>query len=220
MAAALLLLLTAQAMGQTGNFVYQGQTTELSVVQMEGDTYVWELYSDEDLTINFATVPGNCPPAEAYFVSGNTGPTVTVMWLTTGIYFFKVTAYDADSCTNNSKIGKMEVLPGYSYGSFQNPEPICENDTASLTVDITGGIGPWSITYTDGTNSWMIDDIHETPYTFVPEENPVVTTTYWITSVTNGIGLITDIPSDPVILIVNPRPVTSPIYRYDPTSKK
>jgi len=216
MLVALLHLLTvAFVTGQEGNVVYQGQTSELSVEPVEGDTYFWELYTDDDITIDFATTPGNCPASEAFFVGGiNTGPTVNVTWLTPGIYFFKVTATGPDGCGNNIKIGLMTVLEGYSTAIFLETEPICEGDTATLTVEISGGVGPWSITYTDGISIWTIDDIQESPYSFTV--TPAITTDYWITSVTNGYGLVTVEDSDPVTQIVYPRPVTSPIYRYGP----
>ena len=218
MLVALLHLLTvAYAVGQGGNVVYQGQVSELGVVAVEGDTYFWELYTDENLTQDFAVVPGNCPAGEAYFVDGiDTGPIVNVMWLTPGIYFFKVTATGPDGCSNNIKIGKMTVLEGYSTAIFLETTPICEGDSLFLTVEISGGVGPWSITYTDGTTEWTINDIQDTIYTFNHVPAPTITTDFWITSVTNGYGLTTDEDSDPVTQIVYPTPNTSPIYRYEP----
>ena len=102
-----LLLALAPAMAQT--VVYQGKTTPLSVVEVPGHTYAWEIYSD--LSVDFATVPGNCPPASATFVGGNTGVNVNVQWLKTGIYFFKVTARDAANCAMNLKVGMVKVMP-------------------------------------------------------------------------------------------------------------
>ena len=102
-----MLLSLAPAMAQT--VVYQGTTTSLSVVQVAGDSYVWEIYSDPN--VNFAAVPGNCPPTSANFVGGNTGTSVVIEWLQPGIYFYKVTARDAALCTMNFKIGMFKVIP-------------------------------------------------------------------------------------------------------------
>lgn len=102
-----MLLSLAPAMAQT--VVYQGTTTPLSVAQVAGDSYVWEIFSDPN--VNFATVPGNCPPTSANFVGGNTGTSVVVEWLQPGIYFYKVTARDAALCTMNFKIGMFKVIP-------------------------------------------------------------------------------------------------------------
>src|SRR5665647_1479025 len=102
-----LLLVMAPAMAQ--NVVYQGQTTNLAVVQVPGDTYEWELYKDG--TVNFATVPGNCSDTDAKISGSKFGATVAVQWIETGIYFFKVTARNATGCTNNLKVGIVNVIP-------------------------------------------------------------------------------------------------------------
>ncbi|HEY3389807.1 MAG TPA: gliding motility-associated C-terminal domain-containing protein [Prolixibacteraceae bacterium] len=102
-----LLLALAPAMAQT--VVYKGKTIPLSVIEVPGNTYEWEIYSD--ITVDFAKVPGNCPAAAANFVGGNTGPTVNVEWLELGIYFFKVTARDAQNCAMNFKMGMIKVIP-------------------------------------------------------------------------------------------------------------
>ncbi len=102
-----MLLVPASAGAQT--VVYQNTTTPLAVAQVTGNTYVWELYND--LNVNFATNPGNCPPTSAGFESGNTGASVVVRWLQPGIYFYKVTAQDAAQCARNFKIGMFKVIP-------------------------------------------------------------------------------------------------------------
>jgi hypothetical protein len=209
------LLALAQAKGQQGvDTVYSGQSTVQAVVEFEGVTYSWELYKDVT-NIDFATDPGNCPPAEAYFVGGiNIGSSVEIMWAVPGTYFFKVTA--ADACTDNLKVGKKVVLESMSEAEFLEPDPICQGDTAIMTIVITGGIGPWEVTFTDGITVWTVQDIMESPYSFPLIPSPAVPGNYpyWITSVTSGTGMVNDTPSDPVILIVHPKPVTSPIYRY------
>jgi hypothetical protein len=213
---ALLLLAVAPAVAQTGNTVYAGQISELSVEDIEGVSWLWELYTDVD-GLNLVEVPGNCPETEAYFVDGaNTGETVEVGWLIPGIYYFKVTA--TDLCTNNIKVGIMEVLESYSYAVFFTPDSICIGDTAVLTMEITSGIGPWDVTFTNGTDTWTIEGIEESPYTFelIPSPSSSGAYQYWVTSVINGYGMTNDTPGEPVTLIVHPKPVTSPIYRYDP----
>jgi hypothetical protein len=213
---ALLLLAGAPAVAQTGNVVYAGTSSELAVEEFEGVTYTWELYNDV-AGLNLAAVPGNCPETEAYFVDGvNVGSTVEVMWLVPGFYFFKVTA--DDGCSNNIKVGIMEVLESYSYAVFLQPDSICVGETAVLTLEITEGIGPWDVTFTDGVTTWTITGIEESPYSFelVPSPSEPGSYEYWVTSVSNGYGMTNDTPTDPVILIVHPRPVTSPIYRYTP----
>jgi hypothetical protein len=199
-----LLMAVAPAMAQ--NSVYAGHASDLSVVPIPGDTYVWELY--KDITgINFATDPGNCPPGDAYFTGPATGPAVNVMWVTPGVYFFKVTASRA-GCTMNLKVGKMTVLDSLPTATILDPQPLCSGSTANLTVQLNG-TPPWSFTYTDGTTPVTINGIMTSPY-LLPV-SPTITTNYTITSVTDIFGT-NNIPSNTVTLIVKPTPVTNPIW--------
>ncbi|MDP2424468.1 MAG: hypothetical protein Q8M23_08990, partial [Bacteroidales bacterium] len=94
-----LLLTVTHVTAQTGNTVYQGQTTELAAMN-EGDFYTWELYNTA-AGVNFATDPGNCPLQEAFFIGGvNTGANVFVNWVMPGVYYFKVTAVNAAGGNN------------------------------------------------------------------------------------------------------------------------
>lgn len=120
-----------------------GDTTTLSVSEVSGDTYIWELYALSE-GVNFATTAGNCPVSKARFVDGqNTGNTVNVEWLEEGEYFYKVTARNA--CSNNVKIGRILIL------AAEVPPPPklsvsydCERGIARLTAtDYTGALR-WS----------------------------------------------------------------------------
>jgi hypothetical protein len=208
---ALLVLAQARAQGDT---VCVGQTSIWVVEDVPGDTYTWELYNDVT-NINFATDPGNCPPAEAYFVGGvNTGDSVNVMCLEPGTYFIKVTAVN-DCPTNNLKVGKIVVEECYSYATLVQPPDVCAGDTAMLTVVITGAPGPWVVTYTDGISNWTEGPFTDNPHSFQLIPTPTVPGSYqyWVTSVSNPF-MTNDTPGDPVTLIVKLKPVTSPIYRY------
>jgi hypothetical protein len=211
------MMAVAQARAQ-GDTVCVGQTSTWMVVNVPGDTYTWELYNDVS-GINFATDPGNCPPTEAYFVDGmNTGDSVNVMCLLPGTYFLKVTA--VNSCpTDNLKIGMIVVEECYSVATLLEPDSVCAGDTALLTVEITGAPGPWDVTFTDGTSTWTIEGITSSPHTFplVPTPSVPGNYQYWVTSVSNPY-MTNNTPGDPVTLEVNPIPVTSPIYRYDPVT--
>ena len=218
-----LLLTMAPAMAQDGNAVYAGQTTVLAVEEVEGVTYTWELYNNVE-GINLAVTPGNCPDSEAYFVDGiHTGATVEVMWLVPGTYFFKVTA--EDGCSNNLKLGRMEVLESLPVAYFlEEPEPICIGDPGFLTIELAGA-APWTIEYTvefDGNiETETISGIQSSPHTFEVFPEEIGTYTYTITSVTDANGVTNDELTGlvTVTLVVEPRPFTSPIERYDPLTK-
>lgn len=193
------------------NVVYQGETSTFSVVQVPGETYVWELYVDS--TQNFATYPGDCPATSADFVGGNTGATVNVLWKLPGTYFFKVTAWTVTGCTNNLRVGKIKVLPSLPTAKLF-PEPICEGDPLKIHVSLTG-TAPWSFTITDGKNSYIYTAVADTAFDAVVNPPPKISTDYWVTVVKDTWGTNTT-PSDPVLQIVNPKPATSVIYHYEP----
>ena len=201
-----LLMAMTPVMAQT--VVYVGDTTPLSVVAVPGNTYLWELYSDG--SVNFAAVPGNCPTTSAGFAGGNSGASINVKWLKAGIYFFKVTA--SDGCTNNLKIGIVEVKEALPTATISPPDPICIGQTASLQVTLTG-TAPWDVTFTDGSKTWTETGISQSPYLLVV--NPKTTTSYWVTQVKDQNGTNT-VPSVHVTLQVNPKPASSKIYLYQP----
>lgn len=212
--AVLLLGLLAVLPAGAQNVVHQGETTGLAVQQMPGDTYTWELYSDS--TVNFAVDAGDpSPAAYAEFVGSNTGPSVNVLWKEAGTYFVKVTGVDAEGCTNNLKIVKMRVLNAIPTATIAAGEAVCEGEAITLTVTLTG-TGPWTFTYTDGVNEWTVTEPDEskTPpdviHTLTINPGPVVTTSYWITQVTDKYGN-NAVPSEKTIQQIDPLPTPSNI---------
>ena len=206
LAALPLMMATAPAISQ--NTIYAGQTSNLSVVPAAGETYSWELYNDVN-SINLAVVAGNCPVTNAFFVGGvNTGPNVQVTWLIPGTYYWKITS--TTSCTDNIAIGEMTVLFALPAATIQPPAAICAGDSVHLTVALTG-IAPWSIKLTDGTNTWNYNNILSSPFTLTVPVVPAVTTSYWISEVTDAHGTNTT-PSPAVIQVVNPKPPPKIIY--------
>lgn len=208
----LLLLLLALAPAMAVTVVFVGETTPLAVVEEAGFTYQWEIYND--ITINLATVPGNCPGTSATFIGGNVGPTVNVKWLKPGIYYYKLIIRDVTGCAMNIKIGMVEVKESLSTAIIIPPDPegICEGETVELEINITGK-GPWNLTYTDGTNFWTVKDIADAKSFF--RVSPKVPTSYWITEVSNANGTNSE-PSEKVFLEVKPKPFISKIYQHEP----
>ena len=199
----------APAMAQ--NTMYAGQSGDLGVIEVPGDTYLWELYID-DTSIDFALVPGNCPVGDAYFTNAiNTGPTVNVTWVTPGIYYFKVTAFRG-GCTMNIELGMMTVLNALPTAVINPPLPICAGDPSILTVTLTG-TAPWSITLSDGTSDYVFNNINSSPYTLTVPVNPTINTTYFIKQVSDAFGINTT-PSASINQVVNPRPLTTPIFHH------
>lgn len=78
---------------------------------------------------------------------------------------------------------------------------ICQGDSIPISVQLTG-TPPWTITYTDGIESFTISDIFDSPYAWFV--NPEVTTLYTLTGVSDsfcsgisytGSALITLLPT-------------------------
>ncbi len=81
---------------------------------------------------------------------------------------YKLVALSDANCTgsvfNGSAVVTEHVLPVSNFISG-NPT-ICSNDSATISIDLSGS-APWSLTYTiDGSNSRTVPAINVTPYTF------------------------------------------------------
>lgn len=217
-----MLLAMASAVAQTKN-VFVGQSVELSVVEIPGDTYSWELYSDVT-GINFAVDEGNCKESEAEFKDDiTTGPVVHVTWLSPGTYFFKVTSQRA-GCSMNLKVGKVIVENSISTISLSiSQSSICIGQSANLEVNFTGVV-PTGITYrilspTGAVQVLTYNNITGNPclIPFIPTETGIYTLE--ILSVTDVSGT-NSTKLNMVTVTVNPKPASSRIYKYDPVSKK
>ena len=216
------LLAMAPAMAQT-NSVFVGQTIELGIDSIPGDTYTWELYNTA-AGINFAADPGNCPQTEAIFTGGNsTGPLVHVILLKTGTYFYKVTA-QRSGCTMNLKVGMLSAehpLPSVKLSLSQSS--VCIGESNNLEANFTG-TAPFSITYRinnpDGTTQDITISNLQENHSLIPF-NPSSSGTYTfeVISVTDALTTNTT-PSNSVTVTVNPKPGSSHIYQYDPLTKK
>ena len=220
--AVLLHLLLALAPAMAQNVAYQGETTTLSVEQMAGDTYSWELYDDG--TVDFAITSGMTTSASyATFVGGNVGASVQVQWLKPGLYFFKVTAFNITGCTMNIKIGIIKVEPSIPTATLKlTPTEICDDgvSVAQLEIAFTGP-GPWNMILQ--AKDKVSGSVTTETYTNIPETgnpmtitvNPKATTEYTVIEVSNKYATNTN-PSDSVTLTVHPLPEKTPIYLKKP----
>ena len=216
------LLAMAPAMAQTDS-VFVGQSVELSVNPIPGDSYSWELYNDVS-GVNFATIPGNCPLTEASFDGGiNTDPVVHVTWLSPGTYFFKVTALRS-GCTMNLKVGKIIVKQILTTVSLSiNNSSTCIGQSADITVNNSGDpllSLTYRITKPDGTQEQIILNSSSGNLASIPfTPTSAGTYTFQVVSITDTSG-IKNANSDSVSVTVNPKPGSSRIYLYDPAAKK
>ena len=214
-----MLLSLVSAIAQ--NVVYQGEITQLEVEQKSGDTYEWELFDDGK--VNFATTHGVTSSAGyAIFIGANTGPEIKVQWLKAGVYFFKITACDANGCASNLKIGTMKVIPSIPSATLKvTPEEKC-NDGGFAKLEITfSGPGPWGMVLkisdlvSGRVTSEVYSAVSETDNPKIIAIGPDSTTKYTVIEVSNEHGVQND-PSNSVTLTVHPLPQKTPIYLKQP----
>jgi hypothetical protein len=86
--------------------------------------------------------------------------------------------------------------------TISGSETICAGSSTIIQVDLTGS-PPWNITYTDGLTPVNIDGISSSPFSFTV--TPDLTTTYWITYVSDG-NSCSNTGSGSVVITVNPIP--------------
>jgi len=94
----------ASACAQEMPALIEGRISNLSVVAEPGTTYNWKIF-------NYPLLLQETLSSDAEFVNGNQGPTVSIEWKKSGVYFFCVYASGVNGCTN-LKVGKIQVIPG------------------------------------------------------------------------------------------------------------
>ncbi|MBL7849295.1 MAG: gliding motility-associated C-terminal domain-containing protein, partial [Cyclobacteriaceae bacterium] len=120
-------------------------------------------------------------------------------------------------CVGDSKIMIVTVSPEITASWLNTPSPdfICKGSTEYLVINI-GGRAPFNFTYNDG--GAPIVKTNQPPVAVLPHV-PAVTTTYTLTSVTDGLGCTTafNVPfvvnvgdTDPNFSIITPTAACSP----------
>ena len=85
----------------------QCERLTLSVVDMPGDRYTWDIYSDPN--VNFAQDKGDLDPVEYFENSMYEGSTVQINSIEPGRYFVRVMVWDDVECTNNLLVYELVV---------------------------------------------------------------------------------------------------------------
>jgi PKD repeat protein len=100
-----------------------------------------------------------------------------------GFVFIKLTANGTQECSMQTYTDTVKVtfriLPT---ASLFGTATVCAGTLTNLTVNLTG-TAPWSVTYTDGSANFTLNNIVTTPYTIAV--GPVVTTTYTLLGVSD-----------------------------------
>lgn len=107
--------------------------------------------------------------------------TFTSNWITSGTaYSFSVT--DTYNC-NPQLTGGTVSCACPATGTISGNATICAGSSTNLSFTLTG-TAPWSIIYSDGTNSYPVNNINASPLTI--SVSPSNTTTYTLTSIADA----------------------------------
>ena len=115
--------------------------------------------------------------------------------------------------TNGGPAGANSDFIGIDNVTYQKPAlATCANTTSTIRVTITGGSGPYTVAYTDGTTVRTIAGYNSGDPIQV---TPGVTTTYTIVSVTSANGCAGSGNSGSAVITVTPAPsiTTQPVNR-------
>jgi len=117
---------------QTGAEATVGDPYSLRVIEVPGDTYEWTIYTNYTLTVQAST-------DVVIWLSANTGPTVSVQWQKSGLYYFTVMAVNPNGCMN-LKVGLISVnqAEGITPGIVIYPDknPICTGTPVTFNTNV------------------------------------------------------------------------------------
>ena len=162
----------------------------------------------------FLTLSGTAPWTIYYTLDGSpdsiTGITsslygIPVSYTTAGRHIYRFTGITDLHCSSQPDM-EVIILVYDSTGItvfLTGDTVICTGDSAELSLEIHGGIPPWSVSFLKGITDSTISNIGQSPYRFLV--SPATSTTYSLRKVTDGNGQSVDI-SGQVSVRVNTRP--------------
>lgn len=162
-------------------------------------------------TINFMDISGGTPTSWQWSFPGGTPSSSTVQnpsitYANPGTY--DVTLIVSDGNTSDTITQTAFITVGTPHATLSGGGSILPGYTSYLRFDFTGN-SPWSVTYFDGTNSTVLNNITNNPY-YHPV-SPTVTTTYTITAFSDA-GCAGTF-SDSAVVTVLP-PTATPVCYY------
>ncbi len=195
-----------------GNFIING-TTDINASVTPGFPVNSTSCGTPNGQISITVTGGTSSYSYAWTATnGFTSTSEDITGLTAGDYTVVVT----DNGTNCSQtLGPITVLepppPSNAVLSLTGTSPVCAGESTTLKVDITGGVGPFTLTVTGlGTVSG---------YTSGADFSvaPLVNTTYTLTNVTDVNGCPASAVSGSVNIDVNPVPA-APAVTFTPNT--
>jgi len=157
-----------------------GSSVSIGSSSVSGDTYSW------------ISSPSG-------FTSTSSNPSVSP---TTNTTYTLTETVTATGCTNSNSVAITVNKPS---ATLTGTGTICNGQSQTLDVALTGR-SPWSVTYSDGTNSTTVSSITYTPFPI--SVSPTTTTTYTVTNVADSNGCHVA-GTGTAIVTVNPLPSAS-----------
>ncbi|MBI2967595.1 MAG: S8 family serine peptidase [Bacteroidetes bacterium] len=107
-----------------------------------------------------------------------------IFYSVSGIYAVTLIATNSYSSDTVTKTAFIAVGPPSATITGTGLDTICKGQFSSLVIELTGN-KPWTITYSDGTDSITLDSIFTSPY--IVSVKPVVNTTYTLISMNDAL---------------------------------
>lgn len=168
--------------GTTGKTYY--------VTATSGSTYTW--------TINGGTQ-----------ASGGSTNSITVDWnSSTGVDTLSVVETDSNGCSADPVYLAVVRMPNPT-ASISGTTTLCHNDSATISFTLSGTF-PLSLTYNDGSNDIVVNNISSTSYSFNTGVLPS-STNYSLVNIEDVLGCSTTGSGSANVTVLT-KPVTSPIY--------
>ena len=95
------------------------------------------------------------------------------------------------------------LFPGPTASVISGTTSICQGNSANIRVTITGGVGPFTVVYTNGTTNFTVNNYISASNILV---TPASTNTYTIVSVANANGALGSGNSGAAVITVNSLP--------------
>lgn len=134
---------------------------------------------------------------------------ITVDWgAAPGLFSVSVIETNSFGCAGAPVSLPVRILP-LPTALLTGDNMICQGNTSSMALTLTG-IGPWNVTYNDGTSNTTLNNISSNSHIF---SSPVLNSskTYTLVTVTDSHCVGTTLGT--AAITVNPKPVTSAITR-------
>jgi len=149
-----------------------GQQANISLSSDVGGTFNWTASGSNGFVGGFSSGPGPSPIQHTLTNTGSASATVT---------YSNITA-TASGCSSAPQSTSVTVHPSPN-GSITGTSTLCQGTSTTLTFNFNTSTGPFNVQYSDGTNTFSLNNISNGHAVSV---SPSATTTYSLVSVNDA----------------------------------